>query len=373
MILLGIGILVAIFVGFNIGGSSTGVAFGPSVGSNSISKIGAAALMTIFALLGGLTLGTEVIKTMGGEIVPSPEFTLLVSVIILFFVGIALLLSNLFGVPASTSMTAVGAIAGLGIATGTIDWVIMGQIVSWWLIAPVISFWICAVVGRYLYPYLARTLNLEDLSEQSRFKEYGVKFLIVGIGCYMAFSAGASNTANAVAPLVGNGVINPFQGALIACLAIGVGAFTVARRTLDTVSNDITKLPPLAAIIVEIVSATIISVLSAIGIPASLAISATTCIIGLGWGRATRSTEISKAVSDMKDKPKDKSRTKQSRNEGEKELLKEKDSVDKIGDEDTPPVRTLFSPASTRRIFSMWIISPTLSTILSYIVFLLIL
>jgi PiT family inorganic phosphate transporter len=41
--LIAAGLLVAVFVGFNIGGSSTGVAFGPAVGSNTVSKVGAAA------------------------------------------------------------------------------------------------------------------------------------------------------------------------------------------------------------------------------------------------------------------------------------------------------------------------------------------
>lgn len=44
-VLLAIGLLVAVFVGFNIGGSSTGVAFGPAVGAKTISKFGAAVLM----------------------------------------------------------------------------------------------------------------------------------------------------------------------------------------------------------------------------------------------------------------------------------------------------------------------------------------
>jgi len=60
-VLLAVGIVVAAFVGFNIGGSSTGVAFGPAVGAGTISKLGAAALMTVFALAGGLTVGREVV------------------------------------------------------------------------------------------------------------------------------------------------------------------------------------------------------------------------------------------------------------------------------------------------------------------------
>lgn len=125
------GILTAMFVGINIGGSSTGVAFGPAVGSKLLSKPNAASLMTLFVFLGGWTVGRNVVQTMGGKIVPASQFSLTASVIILFFVGLSLLISNLSGVPASTSMTAVGAIAGLGIASGTLNWEIMGRIVSW--------------------------------------------------------------------------------------------------------------------------------------------------------------------------------------------------------------------------------------------------
>ena len=51
-LLAAVGILVAVFVGFNIGGSSTGVAFGPSVGSRLVRKTTAATLFTSFALVG---------------------------------------------------------------------------------------------------------------------------------------------------------------------------------------------------------------------------------------------------------------------------------------------------------------------------------
>src|SRR6056297_3062087 len=313
-VLLAIGLLVAVFVGFNIGGSSTGVAFGPAVGSRTVSKLGAATLMSTFFLLGGWTVGRNVIKTMGGDIVPGDQFTLVTSVGVLFFVGGALLISNLFGVPASTSMTAVGAIAGLGVATDSLDETVMFEIVSWWLLAPVMAFWICAVIGRYLYPYLDAWFKLKQsdepiltftrvgslpyptVSSDATRKQVFVNFLVVGIGCYMAFSAGASNVANAVAPLVGANAIGEGQGVLLAAGALALGAFTIARRTLDTVGNDLTDLPLLAALIVEVVSASLITFLSAIGIPASLAVSATMCIVGLGWGRATRTVRLSDAM-----------------------------------------------------------------------------
>jgi PiT family inorganic phosphate transporter len=357
--LLAVGLVVAVFVGLNIGGSSTGVAFGPAVGSGVLGKTAAAGLMSVCFLAGGWTVGRNVIRTMGGEIVPEAMFTLPASVAVLFFVGLALLVSNVGGVPASTSMTAVGAIAGLGLATGTLDVGVTLRIVSWWVVAPVLAFWVCAVVGRYAYPHLeARfavdrspgpllrldrtgTVPTVGLGDGTTPRELVGTVAVVVIGCYMAFSAGASNAANAVAPLVGNGVVLAWEGVVLASAAVAVGAFTVARRTLDTVGSDLTDLPILAALVVEVVSATLITFLSAIGIPASLAVSATMCIVGLGWGRATRTTAPSGAVGG-----------------GDSATA----GVDRVSAD-------LFDPSATGRVVFFWVLAPSLSALASYALF----
>jgi hypothetical protein len=84
-----------------------------------------------------------------------------------------------------------------------------------------------------------------------------IVWVVVALACYMGFSAGASNAANAVAPLVGNGSLDPSPAILLAVGAISVGGFTIARRTLATVGNDITEMPILAALIVSTVGATL--------------------------------------------------------------------------------------------------------------------
>ncbi|GAA0462547.1 anion permease [Halococcus dombrowskii] len=397
-VLLLVGLAVAVFVGFNIGGSSTGVAFGPAVGSRLVSKTGAAGLFTLFALIGGWTVGRNVVATLGGDIVPSSQFTLAASVGVLFFVGLALLISNLFGVPASTSMTAVGAIAGLGLASGTLDWEVMGRIVSWWLVAPVLAFWVCAVIGRYLYPYLdawfaldrsddalfeidrSGVVPLPRLAETTRPKEVFWSAIVLAISCYMAFSAGASNVANAVAPLVGNGSITIDQGVLLAVGAIGVGAFTIARRTLDTIGNDLTDLPLLASLIVASVSASIISVLSQLGIPASLAVSATMCIVGLGWGRATRTTTIADAASAAIQGEESATLSTgalaaetpgRTSNAGTADGPGAGERVRPIGDEEPTELTSeeLFDPSATGRVVMLWILTPSLSAIASFLLF----
>jgi PiT family inorganic phosphate transporter len=380
LLLLTVGIVVALFVGFNIGGATTGPAFGPAVGANAISKTGAAALMAVFFLIGGWTIGRQVVDTLGNELITRPDvFTIESSIVVLFFIGGALFVGNYYGVPASTSMTAVGAIAGLGVATDALSWVVMGEIAVWWIVAPIVGFWVSGMVGRYFYTrineWVAITTTPGPLVEIDRAgvvprvtpgpnttrRELSGAAIVIGIGCLMAFSSGTSNIANAIAPLVGAGVDIDLM-ILLGCAAVAVGAFTIARRTLDTLGNDITDLPLTAAIVVAVISSTIVIGLSAIGIPASFVIIATTSIIGLGWGRATRTATIPEVVHGEETNVSVGALTAESPGE-------EAPPIGSEEPEDIPSASDLFDPATTGRVIVMQNVVPLLSTIGAYATF----
>lgn len=88
-----------------------------------------------------------------------------------------------------------------------------------------VAFWIGGVIGRYCYPYLDRYVTVDRspgallaldrsgnvprpvLGPNTTPRELVTTAGILLICCYMAFSAGASNVANAVAPLVGSGAL----------------------------------------------------------------------------------------------------------------------------------------------------------------------
>ncbi len=381
-ILLVVGLVVAAFVGYNIGGATTGPAFGPAVGAGVISKAGAAALMSVFFFIGAGTLGRRVVDTLGEDLITEAGvFTLESSIVVLFFIGGALFVGNYFGVPASTSMTAVGAIAGLGVATSSLDLAVMGEIAIWWLVAPIIGFWVSGVIGRYFYPRINQWVAIDGsdgpLLETDRSgpiprpvpgpnttrRELFGAVVVVAIGCLMAFSSGTSNIANAIAPLVGAGVVGMNPMILLGSAAVAVGAFTIARRTLDTLGNDITDLPLTAAIVVAVVSSGIVIGLSAIGIPASFVIIATMSIVGLGWGRATRTTTVSEGI----------------RGDAETNVavsaLKADDPGDEVAEigeedpDDIPSAADLFDPSTTARIVVLQNVVPLLSTIGAFVTF----
>jgi PiT family inorganic phosphate transporter len=380
-VLVVVGVAVALFVGFNIGGSTTGPAFGPAVGSGVLSKLAAGALMSVFFLVGAWTIGRRVVNTLGRELVYDPGvFTVETSIVVLFFIGGALFVGNYAGVPASTSMTAVGAIAGLGIATGELNWAVMGEIAVWWIVAPLVGFWVSVMIGRYVYPTINRWIAITSsegaLVEVDRSglipiprpgpntsrREFVGSTVLVIIGCLMAFSSGTSNIANAIAPLYGAGLaLNPLI--LAGSAAVAVGALTIARRTLDTLGNDITDLPLTAAIVVAVVASGIVIGLSAIGIPASFVIIATMSIVGLGWGRATRTVTLSESI-----------RGEAEPNVSVGALAAEEpgDDAPGIGEEepeDIPAASDLFNPSTTGRVVMMQNLVPVISTLGAYATF----
>jgi PiT family inorganic phosphate transporter len=380
-ILLGLGILVAMFVGYNIGGSSTGPAFGPAVGADAISKAFAAGLMSLFFFGGAWTIGRRVVDTLGADLTYTTAiFTLETNVVVLLFIGGALFIGNYAGVPASTSMTAVGAIAGLALAAGELNLVVMGQIVTWWIVSPIIAFWVSGVIGRYFYAALNRRIALIQtegalltvdtsgivprpaLGPNTTRRELAGTTTLVSIGCLMAFSAGTSNIANAIAPLVGSGDLEINTGIILGSIAVAVGAFTIGRRTLDTLGNDLTDLPLTASIVVATVSATIVVLLSAIGIPASFVIVATMSIIGLGWGRATRTTTVT-GLRDEEPTPVSVGAL------AEDEEGEELPAIGEEEPEDIPSASELFNPSTTARVVLMQNVVPLIATVGSFLTF----
>jgi len=347
MALLGFGLLglvglaTAAFVGVNIGGSSTGVAFGPATGAGVLTKRAAQGLMAVFVVIGGLLVGPNVVDTLGTDFVAEQHFTLAASTAVLLFIGISLLLANLVGVSAGTSYTAVGAIVGMGAALGVLDWGTVGEVVTWWFVAGMTAFWLSAIVGRYLFGRLEDAWKAET--------ELGVRVqqgLVILGGCFVGFSAGASNVANAVAPLVGSSTISMVPAVLLGGVTMGIGGFLLGGKTMETVGSGITDLPLHGWVVVMVLAGGIITLLSWFGIPASLAVKMQLCVMGLGWGRTTRDVSLMRTLGFEPVRARDRARMEEDRR-----------------------LRN-YNVATTRRIVSMWLVTPVLAGLLSFGTFL---
>jgi PiT family inorganic phosphate transporter len=128
------------------------------------------------------------------------------------------------------------------------------------------------------------------------------------------------------------------------------------------------------------VSATIIAILSELGIPASLAVSATMCIVGLGWGRATRTTTIADAASAAIQGEESATLStgalaaetpERTSDAGTADGGRRAERVRPIGDEESTDLTSqeLFDPSATGRVVMLWILTPSLSAFASYLLF----
>jgi sulfate permease len=277
-----VAVAIALFMGLNIGGNNAAASMGAAYGAKVRTKYQAVLLIGVFSVLGAGISGGEVIKTIGNGLLPAGTIVLEGAIIAVAAAGITIFLANLLRVPISTSQAAVGAVVGLGFFYGAsdINVVKIEYIVSWWIITPILAWLLAYIMGKYLYTNIL--IWLADHHESDASIRRSLNILLTISGCYVAYSAGANNAANAVGPFVGAGMIGSVPGAIFGGLAIGLGALLMGGRVLDTVGKEITELCVIRATFVEFTSAFIVHMASINGVPVSLGEIVAAGIIGIG-------------------------------------------------------------------------------------------
>lgn len=277
-----IAVAVALFMGLNIGGNNAAAAMGAAYGAKVRTKYQAVLLISVFSVLGAVIDGGAVIKTLGSGILPAGMIVVKGAIIAVAAAGITVFLANLLRVPISTSQAAVGSVVGLGFFYGAskINTPFIGYIISWWILTPILAWLLAYIMGKYLYTRIL--IWLAEHHESDASIKRSLNILLTLSGCYVAYSAGANNAANAVGPFVGAGIIEPIPGAIFGGLTIGLGALLMGGRVLDTVGKEITELCVIRATFVEFTSAFLVHIASIKGIPVSLGEIVAAGIIGIG-------------------------------------------------------------------------------------------
>ena len=122
--------------------------------------------------------------------------------------------------------------------------------------------------------------------------------------CYVAFSHGANDVANAIGPVAGiiplasTGEMNPTAQIPIALLALGgfgiaVGCITWGRRVMETVGKKITSLNHTRGFSVEFAAATTVLLASKLGLPISTSHTVVGAVIGVGLARGLEAVDLS--------------------------------------------------------------------------------
>lgn len=278
--LLGVLIVIAgIFVGWSLGANDAANAMGTAVGAKVRTIREAVIIVGVFSLLGALIFGHRVIKTIGNGIVPmdslDPELSVLLALTAMLGAGTWLLLATYFKLPVSTTHSAVGAVAGAGLAAGNVP-------VEWSKLAEIFMAWILTPVGAALLAYVSYqglrffVLQRYDVSD----KVWAWPLTISAM--YMAFTWGANDVANATGLIVGAGMMSAPVAALVGGVAIVLGISTWGYRVMETVGTRITHLLAPMAFIAEVAAALNVHLYTILGLPVSTTHSIVGAIFGVG-------------------------------------------------------------------------------------------
>jgi inorganic phosphate transporter, PiT family len=286
IILVSLVLLMAAAVGWSIGANDAANSLGTAVGSKVLNLRQAIVLIVIFGFLGAFLQGAHVTKTIGKGIVPLNQLdktlSLYIAVVASFAACVWVVLATYWKMPISTSHSIVGAVAGAGLAVhAPVKWLVLKDIFICWIFTPLGA----AILGYIFFKLLQNSLY--RIIPRKYLKPVISLFIILS-GCYVAYTWGANDVANAVGVIAGTGVMTPKMCVVFGGLAIVLGIMTWGYKVIETIGTEITRLLPIMALSAQLASAVNVHVYTLFGIPVSTSHSIVGAIVGVGMVRGIR-------------------------------------------------------------------------------------
>lgn len=289
-------LLMAAAVGWSIGANDAANSLGTAVGSKVLTLRQAIILIAIFGFLGAFLQGSYVTKTIGKGIVPINELdrnlALYLAVVTTFAACAWVVLATYWKMPISTSHSIVGAVAGAGFAINApVKWRALLDIFICWIFTPIGA----AILGYIFYRILKNSFYRIITRKYLRAL---IAILIIFSGCYVAYSWGANDVANATGVIAGVGIFTPHMSIIFGGLAIMLGIMTWGYKVIETVGSEITHLLPIMALSAQLASAINVHIYTVFGIPVSTSHSIVGAIFGVGLVRGARVINL-RIIKDM--------------------------------------------------------------------------
>jgi PiT family inorganic phosphate transporter len=147
--------------------------------------------------------------------------------------------------------------------------------------------------------------KIDDTKAEDYFTVEGIfRKLQIITSCYVAFSHGANDVANAIGPVAGiiplatSGILDPSATVpswLLALGGVGIafGCLTWGKRVMKTVGGRITSLTNTRGFSVDFGAATTVLVCSKLGLPISTSHTVVGAVIGVGLARGLEAVDLS--------------------------------------------------------------------------------
>ena len=258
-----------LFLGWSLGANDAANIFGTAVGSKMIRFRTAAITAGLFVIIGATLQGggtTATLSHLGSVDALAGAFTVALSAAIVIFLMTRALL------PVSTTQAIVGAIIGWNLFTGhRTDTDLLLTIITTWVVSPVLG----AVFSAFFY-LLLRSL-LKKLQIHLVILDVYIKWALIIVGAFGAFSLGANNIANVMGVFAGSAPdvvidlglfrLNGLQVLfLLGGIAIATGIITYSKGLMMKVGNGIMALSAEAAIVTVFSQAVVLFLFSSISL-----------------------------------------------------------------------------------------------------------
>lgn len=292
--------VAAFYMAWNIGANDLANSMADVVGARVLSLRQVVLAAGFMTFIGAALFGSRVTATIAKGIVPISQIDQHLvtrgALASLLAAGIWVTIATYFRLPVSTSHSIVGAVLGFGLVAATIGTIKFGDI-AWVVLLKIIFSWVLSPVGGLLLSYLVfaliRKLLIERVKNMLRLERiFG--FLLIGASCYLAFSLGTNDVANAVGPLsaaLGEAKI-PFWVLAFGGCGIVLGISTWGYRVVETIGEKITKLTPTSAFSASFSTATVVIFCSTLGLPVSTTHTLVGAIVGVGLARGLEAVNL---------------------------------------------------------------------------------
>lgn len=297
---IGLVIVLALAFDFINGFHDTANAIATCIATRSLSPC-IAIIMSAFLNFVGAMVSTGVAKTIGGEIVTSPQ---MVDSTVLIAALFAAIVWNLFtwkiGMPSSSSHALIGGVLGavtISYGTGAINGNGVFMIVAGLIGSPVIAMFSGYVIMTLLF-ILFRNVGKSKVNYIS----LHIQNLSAAV---MAFSHGSNDAQKCMGiitlALLSCGYIGelevPFLVKIACAFAMCAGTSVGGWRIIRTVGNKIFRLEPVNGLAADINSALTIFTATFLHLPVSTTHVVTGSIMGVGWAKRFRAVHWNVAYS----------------------------------------------------------------------------
>ncbi|MDR3238364.1 MAG: inorganic phosphate transporter [Spirochaetia bacterium] len=262
-----------LFLGWSLGANNTANVFGSAVGSGMVRFKTAAAITSIFVIIGSVLSGDgtgSTLESLGSVNQLAGAF------IVAMAAAVSVYWMTRADIPVSITQSIVGSIVGWNIFSGTVtDLSSLAKILLSWLFSPILAAALSIIIykmAKFILTHMS--IHILKLDYYNR-----IGFIIVG--AFGAYALGANNIAGVMGVFIpsspfaslkiGSITLSPTdQLFLIGGLSIAAGVISYSGKVIKTVGKGITELTPVGGLVVVSASSLVLFIFASEGLESLL-------------------------------------------------------------------------------------------------------